>query len=924
MKYVVGIDLGTTNSSVSYVDIESNKKVVQQYLIPQLTAPQYVASKPSLPSYCYLASEGEWTRGELDLPWAKNNTFAVGAFALSHGSKVPTRMVASAKSWLCHHAASRKDRILPFDSSDEENRISPVEASRRYLDHIRRAWNYEIAKGNSDLELEQQEVILTVPASFDEAARALTAESAKLAGFRHITFLEEPQAAFYSWIATHETSWSNQLYPGAKIIVCDIGGGTTDFSLIEVIEKDGVLSFQRTAVGDHLLLGGDNLDTALTYFLEDKLKKQRGSELSSEQWKRLFYEAQQAKEILLGSDDQKICHLVIQGSGSSLVGGTIAVDVTKEEVQSILLEGFFPNLSWNGAVTLKKSSGMRTVGLPYEDDPCITKHLAHFIKMTCAVDSGETPDFILFNGGTMKAEPFRERILNCLKEWLPQKAIQELIPESLDLAVARGAAYYGKARKGMGIKIRSGSARSYYLELHLEKEGQKEKKVLCLLPRDCDEGTTFEPEHTFDLMPNTPISFKIWTSHVRIHDKQGDIIDIKPDDFHQLPPIYTVLRYGKKQGHGNALIPVSLQITYTAIGTIDLWLDAKKTEHRWKLEFQLRTSSGQEDQLATIGTARQDETFDTTHLEEAKTVIRALFTSGSTIEPGSVVQKLEEALGQKRNDWSVSVIRGLAEELLLLTEKRKLSTGHEGRWWNLAGFLLRPGFGHPLDDHRIKEMWKIILSDLKNNLNEEVLLQQWICYRRIAGGLKKGQQDQIVNLILPSLFNKKSAIMDIKGKSGQYRYSESLRVLGAMELINSRTKIQIGEAIIKKIQKGQGIMADFWVLGRLGARCLLYGSPADVLPREIAARWAQSLIEETQSRGQWKNAVFAVSQLVREVDQKELNVTQVVRDSALEAFSQRQEYDLLRRLMTHAGHRTKEEEEQVFGENLPPGLSLLL
>lgn len=919
MRFIVGIDLGTTNSAVSFVDMESSRKPIQQFRIPQVVAPHHLEARDVLPSYCYLPSGKEWCGGELDLPWSKGNSFAVGAFALSYGSKVPTQLVSSAKSWLCHHAANRKDKILPFDAADEESRISPVEATSRYLDHIRRAWNFEMARGEPELELEQQEVILTVPASFDEVARALTAEAAKMAGFQQIAFLEEPQAAFYCWIAHNDSLWDRKLHPNAKVLVCDIGGGTTDFSLIEVMEKGESLSFKRTSVGDHLLLGGDNLDMALAYYLEEKMRMRGEADLTSPQWKQLYHEARRAKEKLLLGEAEAQYKVTIQGSGSSVIQGARTIDLSSIETTHVLLEGFFPKLPWNEAAAIRKSSGMRTMGLPYEDDPCITKQLAHFLQASCRRDQGEGPDFILFNGGTMKAPSFQERIMESLRAWYPDRTIVKLESPSLDLAVSRGAAYFGKARKGLGVKISGGSARSYYLELHLDREGSLKRKVICLLPRGCDEETSYTPEASFELTPNVPVSFAIWTSHVRLDDRQGDMIDIDPQQFHALPPIHTILRFGKKQTESHASIPVALKITYTAIGTLDLWLHSQKSNHSWKLEFQLKSASGHEDQLAAIAGSRQDETYDASHLQEAASILEAAFTKGGTLKPDMAMNTLEEALSQQRGEWSISLLRGLWDTLIKYSAARKISPAHEARWWNLSGYFLRPGFGHPLDEFRIKELWKLILADQAAQLSDEVRVQQWICFRRIAGGLKKGQQVQLAALLLPAFSDKKSKKMDLKNKAERYHYSEKLRAFAALELVDNPTKIKVGTNILDKIKDGTGSAADFWALGRLGARQLAYGTPANVLPSEIAASWAEGLIAR-KPLSSTDNEIFALGQLAAEVEQRELNVARELRDKILTLYRNTAHYDALTSAMTYRHHRSKEEEERIFGDRLPPGL----
>ena len=497
MRYIIGIDLGTTNSCAAYVDTHNPQQPIQPFRIPQLKDAGYIEAQATLPSFCYLAAPHEWPARSLDLPWKANKDYFVGTFALVQGSKVPTRLVQSAKSWLCHTAANRRDKILPFEAADDGQRLSPVEASARYLAHIKEAWNYTMAAGDPEAEFQEQEIILTVPASFDEVARTLTLEAARLAGLQRMTLLEEPQAAFYCWISHHEKTWQETLKAGDNILVCDVGGGTTDFSLIEVVAKGDGLAFQRMAVGDHLLLGGDNMDAALAHAFEAKLP----SECSSQQWAQLRHLAREAKEMLLSSKAPSTHRLQLQGSGSNVIKGSASLEVSRAEVQELLENGFFGHYSWEDALKLRKGSALRTMGLPYEEEPSIVKHLAHFLHQA----GSKKPDYVLFNGGAMKPQAFRQALMNALKTWFPDKVPQELESYSLDLAVSRGAAYYGKARRGAGICIGGGAARGYYLAIDV----QGQSKALTLLPRGSEEGSTYEPEQTFWVIPNTPVIFPL-------------------------------------------------------------------------------------------------------------------------------------------------------------------------------------------------------------------------------------------------------------------------------------------------------------------------------------------------------------------------------------------------------------------------------
>ncbi len=855
--YCIGIDLGTTNSALSYVD---ERGLVKLFHIPQLNANGVIENRTTLPSFHYLAEPAE-------LP---NSDFAVGMWAREQGAKTPTRLIQSAKSWLSTAAADRKEKILPFEAAEENRRLSPVEATASYLRHIREAWNAKFKES-----LEEQEVILTVPASFDEVARALTVEAAHLAGIPHLTLLEEPQAAFYNWLGENEGQL-DLLQAGATILVCDVGGGTTDFSLIEVTAER---EFQRMAVGKHLLLGGDNMDGALCHYLETKID----DELDTTQWLALRHQARAAKEAILAGERE--FSIWIPGKGSQVVGGGRGVELSAEEVDAILLEGFFGFYDLEEARCLTQGSGIRNVGLPYEREPSITKHLAAFLSHS------SKPTHLLFNGGAMKPRAFQERIINSLDKWFPDgKPVQILPSSSLDLAVARGAAYYGKARRGEGIRIGGGIPRGYYLEID-------EERVVTLLPRGSENVTS---EHTFSLLPNTPALFQLYHSHTRLGDEPGSILPCVEEEMTPLPPIQTVLRFGKNQ---DGRIPVKLTIQLTEIGTLELWLFSQISEHRWKLEFQMNGYQKEE--------RLQDETFDASFLEPAKQTLIDAFAIGGHAKLKVLMPSLENVIERPRSEWSPSILRGLFEPLLAQQDKRSLSQIYEAKFWNLAGFLLRPGKGYPLDDFRIKQLWKLVLSDSKKADAEEVQIQKWICYRRIAAGLSKGQQMQIYSELFPLVYDKKKRRLIVKRKGG-YLYAEQMRALAALELIDTPHKVRLGEALVERIVSGHGEPCDFWSLGRLGARELLYGTVANVVAPGVCEEWIAKLTKVSDSQ-----LSFLLMLLARKTECREVNLSASTLDGVKKYLG---EGDFS--LLTQERELTLHEQEKCFGDSLPHGLLL--
>ncbi|MGM0439554.1 MAG: Hsp70 family protein [Chlamydiota bacterium] len=891
-RYIIGIDLGTTNCSVCYVD--TTEAFLQQHplKIPQVISAGLVESVSLLPSYCYLASDYEFPSGALKLPWHSNAEYFVGHFAKDHGMLVPSHLVSSAKSWLCNPAASRHEKILPPDNAPELEQISPVEATRRYLEHIRSAWDHQVAKGDPDAYFDEQEVIVTVPASFDEVARTLTITAAQQAGYKKMTLLEEPQAAFYSWVSQHEKSWESLFVAGDTILVCDIGGGTSDFSLIEVQQSGDHLVFQRMAVGDHLLLGGDNMDLALAYYLEDKYNL----ELNGKQWHQLVHLARQAKESLLDAEKEEVYNVALQGEGSQVVAGSIALQIQRQEVVELLAEGFFPLNTYDDARQIIKGGGVRRMGLPYENDPAITKHLASFLD--------NKPAYILFNGGTMKPQLFQERIVDNIESWFGGD-LRVLKSSSLDYAVGRGAAYYGKVRRGLGVSIGSALPRTYYLGVEVEGK----TKLLTIMSRGRSAGTKVVAEQDFLLSPNMPVSFRLWSSHTRLEDREGEIVDIDEEQMHALPPIFTALRYGK--GSTDKL-PVELEVYYSEIGVLELSLKAKNSDHRWGLSFQLQAASGQDNAINAITSGTSgDETVDEGFLAEVQENLKEAFRS----RPAKVMQVLDESLQRPRQEWSPAILRGLWPALVDLAESRKVSPQHEARWWNLAGYFLRPGYGYSCDDFRIKELWRIILQPLAFGKDLEVSLQQLICFRRIAGGLGRGQQAQLASQIVATLFDKKKKNILLKSKRDIQTYSEKIRALGAFELLDLNLKISLGNAIVKRISAGEGGKSDFWALARLGSRHLLYGTIANVISVEKAQEWVEQLLELDDSK-----RFFPLLQLARQTDRREINLPENIVGSVADHFDRHQRPDLKKQLTDD--HLSHLEEEQIFGDHLPQGLML--
>ncbi|AKU93482.1 DnaK-related protein [Labilithrix luteola] len=616
-RYVVGIDLGTTHTALAYAEIPTDPSApppaIQMLAIPQLVAQGSVEPRELLPSFFYIAHESE---GAQALPWDAERKYAVGEHARARGVDAPARVIASAKSWLGHPSVDRRGAILPSGAPEDVERISPVEASWRYLEHLVEAWNHVVAKGDPELALGKQSVVLTVPASFDASARELTTEAAFAAGLEDLTLLEEPQAAFYSWLSSKGDGWRKDVAVGDIVLVVDVGGGTTDFSVIAALEKEGELVLERVAVGDHILLGGDNMDMLLAYVVEHKMIAEAeagGRTLELDRWQKisLQHAARGAKERLLADSGAASAPIAIAGKGSKLVGSTLRAEVTREEVANAIVDGFFPVVESAARPAVRARAALTTLGLPYAQDPAVTKHLASLLARhvdaleKAGVSSARKtkmlhPTRILFNGGVMKSGVLRERLTSCVNAWLGEDEgapLKMLEGNDLDLAVARGAAAYGLSRHGRGVRIRGGTARAYYVGI----EGAVPAvpglpppiTALCVAPFGMEEGTSAEvPGGELGVVVGEKVNFRFFGSSVRRKDSVGVALERwKSDELDELPQIQVDLpAEGRAEGD---VVPVKLRSSITEVGTLLLEavpLDPKTTDERWKVELSVRSS----------------------------------------------------------------------------------------------------------------------------------------------------------------------------------------------------------------------------------------------------------------------------------------------------------------------------------------------
>lgn len=609
-RYAIGIDLGTTHCALSWVDTETSdgENIVQGMLdVPQLTGPGAIEGKPLLPSFIYLPHASEMAAGDLALPWAAGDAapdFATGEWARTRGAATPIRLVSSAKSWLCHPGVDRRGPLLPMDAPEEVLRISPLEASTRYLSHLRAAWDAQ----HPEAPLAQQDVTVTIPASFDPAARELTAEAAQAAGLAHLTLLEEPQAALYSWIERSTGQWRKQVRQGDIILVVDVGGGTTDLSLMAVLERDGNLEWQRVAVGEHILLGGDNMDLALAYGVARKLAAD-GKQLDPWQTRALAHACRSAKETLLTDPAVMAVPVVVPSRGSKLIGGTIRTEVTRQELEQTLLEGFFPQATASDQPISRARAALTQLGLPYAQDAAITRHLAAFLTrqreataqmdgLGAALPQSATflhPTAILLNGGVLKSQAISQRLLETLNGWLQAEhaaPARLLAGADMDLAVSRGAAYYGHMRRGQGVRIRGGTAQAYYVAVETSMPAipgmEPPIQALCLAPFGMEEGSEAPlPAQQFGLVVGQPVRFRFFGSSVRRQDQTGTTLDHwPPDELHELQAIEAHLPTQDRTA--GQIVPVRLHARITQVGTLELEALPIDGTERWKVELNAR------------------------------------------------------------------------------------------------------------------------------------------------------------------------------------------------------------------------------------------------------------------------------------------------------------------------------------------------
>ncbi|MFN7874605.1 MAG: Hsp70 family protein [Pirellula sp.] len=961
-KYIVGIDLGTTNCAVAYIDSQSSDKRVRTFRIEQMIDANTTADSDTLPSFHYQLLDSEVSGVDRKHLFSSSSVSSVvGVMARQRGAELPGRSISSAKSWLCHEMVDRESDLLPWGGDEDVQKISPVEASRRYLEHIRRCWDRAFPQH----PLSEQDTVVTLPASFDEIARRLTITAAKQAGINRLFLIEEPQAAFYAWLERNGDKWTEKLKPGQTILVCDIGGGTTDFTLIRVtetttpgpksttaqtdisqaVEQELKASFglHRVAVGEHLMLGGDNLDIALAKFIEQKFCEGSGqSRLTARQWDVLKSQCRNAKERFLGETPPTEIAIKFPSMGSRLIGKFQSVNVELEQAKALLLEGFFGSVAID-AHPVPQAEGFQEFGLPYATEPNVLKNLAEFLWDHRLAGRSEEqqnqsdlqlarPDWVLFNGGVLESSQVREAILAQIKAWFAPVE-QHWSPgclegNRLDLAVAQGAAYYGLVRRGEGVRIDATLARTYYLQVSLAPP-----QAVCIVPSSAHAGERFHLENmVFDLAIGEPVRFQILSSNTRLTDRPGDLVEIDSASMTTMPALQTVLKMDNKKAKRS--VPVKLDIELTEIGTLQANVstfeanlpsaeNATETTEpepnksfRWVLEFEARSNTD-DSKSASIAT-------DQSTLDLVRQSVKSLFGSEQAVTPKDAVNKLSEALGKKKQDWDPATLRELWSGLMQFLDYRKKSASHEARWMNLVGWCLRPGFGYPADDWRVSETWRSVHNKLVHrtaeNLSETVVL-----WRRICGGFTPGQQKALYQEIWPRV---RATLLGGSGASlNNNVLNEYLRLVGSLEWIDVADKAFVAQQLLDALgrKKNHAIAGSIlWALARLGSRVPVYANLQMIAPSRHIGSWTDRLInlEKDLPESSFIDISLCLTLWCRFTGDRYRDVDSSVRTRVSDWMVSKNASKHHLEMVLRGGGFSTDDAAAVLGESLPLGFSL--
>jgi len=931
--HVIGIDLGTSNCAVAFALLaEGTEAIVRDFPIPQLQRPGQVAPQPLLPSSLYTPAAQELPPGSSRLPWetdlAAEPAFIVGEFARWQGARVPGRLISSSKSWLCHPGVDRTAAILPWGAPADVPKLSPLDASARLLKYLAQAWD----AAHPEAPLATQEIVLTVPASFDEVARALTVSAAQQAGFKTFTLVEEPQAAFYAFTAHQGAKLADALDGVRLVLVVDVGGGTTDFTLVQIsLGEDGPV-LKRIAVGDHVMLGGDNMDAALARRAEDQLRI-AGHKLDAHRWTQLVQAARVAKETLLAAEAPERVPLTLAAAGSRLIGGTLATQLTRNEAETLVLDGFFPPCAPDEAPRRPARVALQELGLPYAQDPAVTRHLAAFLQKHAAAGfaalgtTADTPnsplprpDAILLNGGVFASPRLATRLLDVVSSWWPDAPRSRALEhDSLALAVAHGAARYGLVRHGLGRRIGGGAAQALYLGLQTHRNDDNNvSTAVCILPRGHEEGRTIElTARPFTLAVGQPVQFPLHATTADRVDLPGDIVTID-DTFRALPPLHTLFRATET---GTRNVPVHLRANLTELGTLELWCVAATGDENWRLEFELRAA-------AARATTTVVESMPARFAEVRTIIDRFYGPAASPADPKALKQlstTLETALGP-REGWHLPLLRELWSALFAGAARRRRSALHERLFFRLLGYALRPGFGYPLDAWRCEQTFCLFAESVHFHTENATWNEFWILWRRVAGGLNETHHTALWNYLKPHLARRippqpsKNAPRP-KGVQPE-GMDEMVRTAASLEHLDPAEKIVLGHWIDERLRAPAGTASGpwSWALGRLGARVPVYGGAHRTVPIETATAWLTLLLDKKLRA--IDGAPFAATQLARLTGDRTRDLEPELRARTATALTQADAPARWLRLIEEVVVLEADDEARALGDTLPLGLKL--
>ncbi len=921
-RYAIGIDLGTTNSVLAYIDLKQAERGPQVLSLPQWETAESFGHQELLPSFlCALTADeaASGFQGGEGPPETAISGWQAGKFARQQMALRPGRVVASAKSWLCHMDIDRTASILPWKSDEivDEKRLSPIQVSSAYLAYFKNVWNRVMAAGKPEARFEAQEVVITVPASFDEVAQQLTLEAARQAGFPdNIRLIEEPQAAFYAWLDKGRNInlladlLEQQQEKVVRVVVCDIGGGTTDLSLFEVCgdrQAPNGLGLKRIAVSDHILLGGDNIDLTLAYVLEQKLTGQT-AKLSGRQWNQLLAQARDLKERLLRDADeleQDEFTVTLSGTGSGLFGSTKSAKISADEVRHCVLEGFFPICAQEDRPQ-RKAGGLREWGLPYAADSAVTRHLAAFLE-------GQRVDAVLYNGGSVTPDFLRQRITDLLADWQKGYAPTVLASDSLAMAVAKGAAKYGYLQlqpKG-GERITGGHAHALYLEVKQKKKGHA---LVCVLPHGMEADQTVAlHEQAFDLLVNQAVRFQCYYSSRRYHDQPGSVVEWNEKDFHPLPPLQTAVHLpAGRPTPANNRLRVSLECSLNELGLLQLYCVEEDGPGRWRLDFNLRKSALEEQESEL----EAGPLVSAARIEVAKACLLSLYGKRKDptlpeFKPNQLLRQLENALDVERNSWDSLTLRSLWPTLAQGMSRRSRSAGHELSWLNLAGYALRPGYGVEADEARMEELWRLFAMGMAFPGDKNSQNHWYILWRRVAGGLNAGRQEKLYTKLQGQL------------KSGSDTPPELIRLLGSLE----RLPVPVKQSLVKRFVTGylrsKHREPYAWALGRLLSRTPLYAGADSILPPNQVEKAFSQLKDLDWRAAENPGLVALFAMAARRTDQREVDIADGLREEILEKLKVSKASSAQLKVVREYLPIQEADKLAQFGESLPAGLFLV-